>query len=565
MYRVDVFRSSDLVSSALRFSDPSNPPKAIKVLVTGKIHDVGLNLLRNPPANLVPPLPLEIVVRPDCSRAELMKEVADTHVLLTRSETDVDKEVLAAGKVLSVVARAAVGYGNIDLTTATEMGILVVNTPGKNTNSAAELTWALLLGLVRKVTPAHESTSRGGWNRHHFSGTELQGKRIGIVGLGNVGHRVAQFAHGFDMEVFAYDPYLSDEVFRRHRANRCRTLQEMLPNIDVLTVHTPLNKETTGMIGSKELALLPLGSTVLNAARGGIIDEPALLKALNDGKVLNAGIDTWVGEPKPLPELVSHKQVLSTPHIGASTEEAQHRIGEAVAYQILKALRSEIVDYPVNLPHLNEIGSSQSRQWAVLAEKVGVTAAQIFSFNPQKLRMLISPEIPPEDHGVLKISALKGFLKCIRDEFVSYVNAEKVLDRTGIQMSVELVSLPYGVRGGIQLDVLGSTNSEIVQVGAVLYSNELPRLCFINGFLFEIEPQGQLVVLQNHDRPGVIGDVGCYLASQGVNISQFELARNAQGGQALSILKVDGGLTTAQSEGLRQLRNVISVRTVEGL
>jgi D-3-phosphoglycerate dehydrogenase / 2-oxoglutarate reductase len=296
--KVPMFYSSEGVSraTALRSSELNDPTTKIKVLITGKIHEAGLQILRNPPSQMKPPLPLEVVYLPDCSRAELLGQVPNAHVLITRSETDVDKEVLLAGKVLSVVARAAVGYGNIDLAAATELGILVVNTPGKNTNSAAELTWALLLSMVRKVCDAHNSTSKGGWNRHHFSGTELQGKRIGIVGLGNVGHRVAQFAHGFDMEVFAYDPYLSDEVFRRYRVNRCTHLADMLSSIDVLTVHTPLNKETTHMIGAKELSALPKGSLVLNVARGGIIDENALLSAINSGHVLNAGIDTWVGE-----------------------------------------------------------------------------------------------------------------------------------------------------------------------------------------------------------------------------------------------------------------------------
>jgi D-3-phosphoglycerate dehydrogenase / 2-oxoglutarate reductase len=327
----------------------------IRVLITGKLHPVVMSTLNSPPLDLTPPASLEIIEMPDCSREMLESQIHNCDVLITRSETDVDAKLLALGKNLKVIARAAVGYGNIDLQAATEMGVLVVNTPGKNTNSAAELTLALLLSCFRHVPAAHVSTSGGNWNRHKFSGRELFGKTIGIVGLGNVGHRVAQFARGFDMTVFAYDPYLSDEVFRKHKVVRKHSLQEMLPHCDVLSVHTPLNKETTGLIQTSELSLLPKGSVVVNAARGGIISEKDLLQHLQTGHVIAAGIDTWDNEPKPLTALVSHPNVVSTPHIGASTDEAQIRIGETVAVQVLKALRGEIVDFPVNLPNVSVI------------------------------------------------------------------------------------------------------------------------------------------------------------------------------------------------------------------
>jgi len=551
----------------LRQSTGAQSPQKIKILITGKLHDVSLDLFKNPPSELAPNLPVELCYLPDCSRDVLLKEVADAHVLVSRSETDVDKEVLSAGKQLSVVARAAVGYGNIDVEAATESGVLVLNTPGRNTNSAAELTLGLLLSVIRNIPRAHSSTASGGWNRHEFTGTELLEKTIGIVGLGNVGHRVAKFCRSFDMRVLAYDPYISEEVFRKHGAERRATLEELLAECDVLTVHTPLNKETKGMVGEIELRKLKKGAVVLNAARGGIINEKALLKLLNEGYISGAGIDTFDNEPKPLLELVSHKNVVVTPHIGASTHEAQYRIGHTVAVQTLKALRGEIVDTPVNLPHVSVLGTEASRRFAVLAEKLGRVAAQICDFNPRELRLLVAADIKAEELQLLRISAIKGFVSPSSDEYVSYVNAERLLAKRGLNLTIDSISAETSSvrRNGLELRVEGAAAHEQTSVGAVLLGNEHPRLCSINDFLFEIEPEGEMLVLQNHDRPGVIGDVGSFLARNQINIAQFELSRNRRGGMAMSLIRIDGTLEPELLIGMRKLPNVIGVKMVSGL
>lgn len=537
--------------------------KSVKILITGKLHEVALELLKNQPPELSVASPLQIVYLPDAPREVILKEIVDTNVLISRSETDVDSTLLNAGKELRIVARAAVGYGNIDCDLATELGILVVNTPGKNTNSAAELTFGLLLALLRKIPTAHFSTSQGGWNRHHFTGTELGGKTIGIVGLGNVGHRVAKFALGFDMRVIAYDPYISDEVFRRNGAERKNTLEELLIESDVLSVHVPLNKETKGMISEVELKKMRKGSFVLNAARGGIITEKGLLQALNERYIAGAGIDTFDNEPTPMKELLAHANVIVTPHIGASTIEAQYRIGEAIAVQVLKALRGEIVDYPVNLPHVSLLGSGDLRAISVLAEKTAHVAAQIFDFHPAALRLNITAELHNEDLQILKLSVIKGFLSHASDEFVSYVNAERLLMKRGIKIELNLKH--NSSKNEMLLEVFGSGANEKISVGSVLYDGKIARLCSINDFLFEIEPDGDLIVMQNHDRPGVIGDVGSYLAKNCVNIAQFELSRNRRGGMAMSLIRVDGELQSEMISGLRKLPNLISARLVSGL
>lgn len=539
-------------------------PSAIKVLITGKLADVALNILNSPPPELALSLPLNLVYKPDCDRETLLKEIVDSHVLISRSETDVDADVLRAGKILSVVARAAVGYGNIDCDLATELGVLVVNTPGKNTNSAAELTIGLLLSLLRKIPAAHATVSTGGWNRHAYTGRELMGKTIGLVGLGNVGHRVAKFARGFDMRVLAYDPYISEEVFRRNHCERKNTIEELLAEVDVLSVHTPLNSETKGMIGEIELRKMPKGGIILNAARGGIIDEQAMLKLLDENYISACGIDTWDNEPKPLPALASHARVVATPHIGASTQEAQLRIGETTAVQVLKALRGEIVDYPVNLPHVSMLGTGSERHLAVLAEKVSRIASQILDFQPVRLRLSVSADIKQNQLQLLKLSAIRGFLAANSEEYVSYVNAERLFEKRGLNFEIDTDN-SYELRNGIVVEVSGSASNERTVVGAVLFDGHHQRLCLINGFLFEIEPIGDIIMLQNHDRPGVIGDLGSYLASRSINIAEFELSRNKPGGMAMSLVRVDGGLTPDAVAGLRKLPNVIAARKISGL
>ena len=550
----------------LRLREGDSLPTEVKVLITGKLHPVALNILNNPPAGFALPLPLNIVNKPDCSREELLQEVATAHVLCTRSETTIDAEVLHAAKSLSLVARAAVGYGNIDLKAATDLGILVMNTPGKNTNSAAELTMGLLLSMFRNLGEAHQTVRNGGWDRHRFTGQELMGKTIGLLGLGNVGHRVAQFARGFDMKVIAYDPYIADSVFKKHGAIKAKSLEEMLDCIDVLSVHTPLNSETRGMIGEVELMKLRKGAWVVNAGRGGIIDEQALLKQLNNGYLSGAALDTWEKEPHILEELrINPKVYAATPHIGASTLEAQKRIGETVAMQILKALRGEIVDSPVNLPSIQAQNSNVSTAFTILAEKCARLGSQIMSFNPKTIHAQVNADLNKEDLRVLRLALAKGFIAATSDEFVSYVNVERLLEKRGLDVKIELSNAKQVRSNGIGVTIEGSQAQESCFISGVLFDNQHVRLTEISGYEFEIEPSGHMLVIQNHDRPGVVGDVGTFLAKNQVNIAQFELSRNSQQNRAMAIVKIDGNLEDELLGQIRKLPNIISARSISGI
>jgi D-3-phosphoglycerate dehydrogenase len=458
-----------------------------------------------------------------------------------------------------VIARAAVGVGNIDVDSATERGVLVINTPGKNTNSAAELTLGLLLAAVRNLIPAHNTMRDQGWDRHRFTGTELLHKTLGIVGLGHVGGRVARFARAFEMEVLAYDPYISSAVFEDHHA-RQTDLATLLRNSDVITVHVPKNRETTGMIGAAQIALMKDGVILLNAARGGLIEEVALLAALKSGKVRAAGIDTWEVEPVRDNPFRGLPNVVMTPHIGASTAEAQHRIAESVAEQVLKALRDEVVDYPVNMPRLTVLMTPRVKGYTVLAERLGSCAAQSLDFNPRAVQVQYRGELTSDEGAMIRRAFLRGFLKGSSSEVVSFVNAEQKAAERHIQVSdvndPGFSDYPSAIRFEI------ADGSETFSIAGVVFGANNYRISQINEFNFEVIPEGHLLSMVNIDRPGVIGDVGTLLAKNGVNISQFELSRNMPGGKAMSLLRVDSEVAPAVLEALRAIRNMVSVRVI---
>ena len=272
--------------------------------------------------------------------------------IISRSETTIDKRLMDHAPNLRIVARAAVGVGNIDLNYATEKGILVMNTPGKNTNSAAEMTLCLLLAMMRKLPESQTKVKAGGWDRHMYTGNEIRNKKVGLVGLGHVGHRVAKFLLGFDADVYAYDPYISSEKFERYGVKKVDSLLELATLSDILSVHVPKNKETTGMVDKSILEALGAEGLFVNAARGGIAIETDLLEAINEGLIAGAAIDTFDNEPSPMKALVEHPKVWCSPHIGASTIEAQYAIGQTVVEQVKKAIDGLVVDYHVNLPEM---------------------------------------------------------------------------------------------------------------------------------------------------------------------------------------------------------------------
>lgn len=522
-----------------------------RILITGAIHPIGVE-------KLTQETDLEVDFRPDLPMNQILEIIDQYHCLITRSETPIQKELIDRATNLKVIVRAAVGVANIDIQYATEKGILVTNTPGKNTNSAAELTLGIILALIRKIPNAHQTIKDGGWNRHAFNGIELQDKTIGIIGLGNVGHRVAKFAHGFDMKVLAYDPYLSSEAFERHRVKQV-DLDTLVRESDFISVHTPKTQETIGILSAENIAKMKKGVILVNAARGGIIDEDALYAGLTSGHIAGAAIDTWNVEPVKDSPLRNLPNIIMTPHIGATTIEAQVRIAETVAIQTPRALRGEIVDYPVNMPQISMIEGKPMTAYTVLAERLGSFACQFIDFAPSQLKIIYRGSLAKHDCSLLRLAFLKGFLKHTHD-FVSYVNAEQCAENNGLQITEEQDAGFVDYESALKFELNCKDNS--FKIGGVVFSGPHPRLTYINDYLFETDTNGTVLVTKNIDCPGMVGVIGTALGKHGVNIDAFNLARNIKGGEAMALIKVDNDITEESLENLRRRENITFVKKI---
>jgi D-3-phosphoglycerate dehydrogenase len=525
-----------------------------RVLVTGALHPDAIASLKANPK-------LALTYAPDCPKKELYDLIRTAQVLISRSETDVDRELIDLAPDLNIIGRAAVGVGNIDIPYATERGILVINTPGKNTNSAAELTMGLLLGMVRKIPQAHAEVKKGGWDRHRFSGRELRGKTIGIVGLGHVGHRVAKFALGFDMKVLAYDPYVAPQVFERNGAIYCATLSELAEQVDFLTVHVPKNKETTGMVSADIMKRMKTGAGILNAARGGLIDEHAMLAALNSGKLSGYAVDTWEDEPHPMAALVQHEKTWCSPHIGASTEEAQKAIGDTIVEQVNKAINGSVVDYPINLPQVGIIDNPLLKPYAVLAEKLGSLAAQLLGFQPTKMELFYRGDLAGMDQGLIRLGFVKGYIGHVVDGYVSFVNASQHFERLGVPLIEQQDPKFASYRSALKVRIVGANGKSLI-LGGIVFDQEYVRISMIDNYYFEVEPRGCFIISENSDKPGVVGEIGSFLGRNGINIDSFGLSRQLHGGKALALIKVDSQPTSEQMKAFSEIPNILVSRVV---
>lgn len=511
------------------------------IFIAGTLHEEGLKALSAITET-------DIIHRPKISHQELKSQLANVEVLITRSGTTVDRELLDAAPKLKVVARAGVGIGNIDLSYATEKGVLVINAPGQNTTSAAELSFALLIAMMRRLPEAYQTLKNGDWDRHRFVGSELRGKTIGLVGLGNVGRRMARMCQGFSMNVFAYDPYLPSVIFKEHSVTRASSLEKLLPKINILSLHVPLNSETRGMITTEQLKLLPKGSWLVNTARGGVVCEAALLEALNGDHLSGCAIDTWNNEPAPHRALTSHPRVWGTPHIGAITEEAQIAVGRTIAQQVHKALAGEVVDYPVNIPGLHASLSTSLGSHMVLVEKLTSLALGVSSFSPQQISIHIPDQISDDSNQeLLYLAAKKSYMSRVSQNFVSYANASTLFSSHGLTLltsgpaSTTNSSAPGSYiepQNHISITLHGDKHHQLT-VGGVVYDERHPRITVLDQFKFEVLPEGDFLVFRNTDQPGVVGAVGQFLAERGINIHSLYLSANQKADQAMAMVKID--------------------------
>lgn len=496
--------------------------------------------------------------RPGIGREELLEVIPAYDALITRSRTQVDEELLRRGKRLKVVGRGGVGVDNVDLEAASRLGILVVNVPEANTRSAAEIAFGLLLAAARGIALSDRKVRQGEWDRR-FLGLELKGKTLGIVGLGRIGSQVARFAKGFEMRVLAYDPYIPRTRAESLGVELLEHLEDLLRQSHFLTVHTPLTEETRGMIGRRELYLLPRGAVVVNAARGGIVDEKALLEVLEEGHLFAAGLDVYSVEPPPKDHpLLKHSRVVLTAHLGANTVEAQERVGEAILERVVRTLEGDLA-YALNTGFDPE-AIEALKGFLPLGEVLGKLLAQITRGRPEVLEVgfLGRHEKDPEP---VASAVAKGLLsRVLGQEGVNLVAAKPLLKDRGIR----LVTWRQEEAGEYTrlVEVRLTTDQESRRARGVVMGGR-PRLVGVDDYALEAIPEGYMLVCVNYDRPGVVGQVGTLLGEAGVNIAGMQLGRDVPGGRALFVLTVDQKPAPEVLEALRALPVLERVDLVE--
>ncbi len=504
----------------------------MKVLVTDEVASEGLALLAQDPR-------IEMDVRLGLSKEELLATIVDYEVLITRSGTTVDKDLLDAAVKLKLVARAGVGIDNVDVDYASSRGVIVVNAPFGNTNSAAEHTMALLLSVCRNVTKANSSLKSGEWKRAPFTGVELKGKTAGVIGLGKVGGRVATRLKAFECEVLACDPYIA--VKRAHDLGvKLVSHDEIYKNCDIITVHTPLNEETRDMIGEREFAMMKDGVIVLNVARGGVINEEALLANLKNGKIALSAIDVYSEEPPKTPvlkDLIAQERLIVTPHLGANTFEAQVNVAVDVSREILNYLDEQPLENAVNIPRFDMALMEQMRPFMTLIRVMADFAIQLVEKNPAKVTFGYMGQIAHYDCSPLTVFGLSAILGRMVEQDVNMVNASLVADQMGIEVDENKSTHSDAFSNLVTLVIEGAEGGRRL-IGGTLFEGA-PRIVRLRDYTMDFTPEEHMLLLHYADRPGMIGKIGTIMGQHEINIASMNLGRSEMKGEAMVILSVD--------------------------
>jgi D-3-phosphoglycerate dehydrogenase / 2-oxoglutarate reductase len=519
-----------------------------RIVIAEEIADAGLDRLRS--AGFI------VDVQLDKSAGELHAILDGAHALIVRSATMVDAAMLAAGKQLVVVARAGVGLDNIDVEAATKQGVMVVNAPQSNVLSAAEHTMALILSIARNVPQAHSALTAGRWERSKWEGIELAGKTLGILGLGRIGTLVAQRARAFDMRLVAYDPYVSAER-GRELGVEMTTLERVVEQADVLTIHLPKNKETTGIINTDMLKRAKRSLRIVNVARGGIADEADLAEALLNGTIAGAALDVFTKEPVTDSPLFGLGNIVVTPHLGASTREAQDRAGEVVADMVQLALNGDFVPFAVNL----EAGDANEtlKPFVPLADRIGRVFASLIESTPSTIEISTTGEIGGYDPGLITISALKGMLSVWSTDQVSLVNAPSMARNLNITVE-SVASTTTTHRDYVNLITLRSGDRNIA--ATLTGRRREARIVMIDHHLTDIPPSEHMLVVKNDDRPGAIGRVATALGDAGINIANMDVGSSETAGSALMCIATTTAVPLDVLQQLRTLEGISSVVAV---
>ncbi len=523
----------------------------MKVLVTEALDSVGIERMETEG--------LDVEVRLGLEPSELLQEIADADGLIVRSQTKVTAPVFDAAEKLKIVGRAGAGYDNIDLEAATRNGVIVANAPGGNSVAAAEHTLALMLSLARTVVEAHRSTADGGWERKKFVGTELRRKNIGVVGLGRVGLEVARRLHGFDAKVLAYDPFVSPER-AEELGVQLMELDDLLRVSDFVSLHLPKTPETAGLIDADRLASMKPSARLINCARGGLVDEDALIEALKTGKLAGAAFDVFEPEPPTDRRLFELPNFIGTPHIAAHTEEAQKEVSIIVAKQVVSALKTGIASNALNIPPVSEELLARIRPYVQLGERLGTVLGHYIEGGLEEVRITYEGDIQALDLRVVTSSILRRLLEPAVGDGVNWVNALSVARERGVKFH-EQRNPDAGEYTNLILVEMQAGGKRHSLAGTLFQSNK-PRIVNLDGYPLEAVPEGVMLIIANRDVPGVIGRVGTILGNHGINVAEFRLGRSTAGGQAISILNLDADVPENAMADLLESEGIITARVV---
>lgn len=503
----------------------------MKVLITDKINVTAKNIVDEA---------AEGVILPTMSEDELCSVIGEYDALMVRSQTKVTAKVIEAGKNLKIIGRAGVGVDNIDLEAATSHGIIVVNSPDGNTNAAAEHTVALMLAMSRNIAKAAASTKQGLWERSKFTGHEVFGKTLGVIGFGKIGHHVAEAAKALGMKILVSDPYTTKEVVEKFGAKYVENLEELWPKCDYITVHVPKTKETLHMINKDTIAKMKKGVRLINCARGGIIDETALAQALENGHVAQAAVDVFETEPDIAGSALvkTAGDILLTPHLGASTEEAQLKVAEDVAEQIRDVLSGGSARSAVNIPSLKPDKLEPVKDYMQLAENIGEIAMQMSSGNLKGIYVTVKGTLADLDVSPLETAVVKGVMSSFSNS-VNYVNAPIMAKAKGLDVSTAKSNLSTDYIGSITLKLV--TDKETNTVSGALIAKDMPRIVKINGYNTSIEPEKHMLLVPHENKPAMVAKVATVLGDKSINITRMNVAQNRTQADNISMMIINTG------------------------
>ncbi len=523
----------------------------MKVLVSDNISEKGVNILKK--------AGLKVDVNTGLTPAALKKEIGKYDGLVIRSATKVTADILKAAKNLKVIGRAGSGLDNVDKVAATKKGVVVMNTPGGNTVTTAEHTVALLLSMARNVPQATGSLKQGKWEKKKFMGVELFNKTLGIVGLGNIGSHVAKMVLGMGMKVITYDPYLSEEKAKSLGVTVV-SLKELFKTADFISNHIPLTDKTRDLINAKSIATMKKGVMIINASRGGVVNEADLYKALKSGKVAAAALDVFETEPPKNSPLLELDNFICTPHLGASTQDAQENVAVAVANQIGDYLVHGSIRNAVNFPSVSADVLPVLQPYISLGEKLGSFVSQNFGESLKEITIEYKGTIAELSLESITIAVLKGILTPMLKETVNYINAPLIAKERGIEVK-EITTDDAGDYHSMLIVKLKSGKKESVASG-ILHGKKEPRIIEIDNYIVEIFPEGELLVISNNDKPGLIGNIGSLMGDNNINIARMHFGRQKQGGKAISVVSVDTPVSKAVLSKIKKLPNVLSVKQI---